>query len=70
MFAALSHAPGIFSQPPARPGLPTILRRGLAVLAAWTGLQGYRPEKHYMRGGNTQGSRSLAAARRRIAGQA
>jgi hypothetical protein len=70
MFAALSHAPGIFSQPPARPSLPRALRRSLAALAEWAGPQGYRPERHYMRGGNTRGSRSLTAAHRRIAGQA
>ncbi|MBK1662263.1 hypothetical protein [Paracraurococcus ruber] len=50
--------------------LPARLRRGLHALASWAGRGGYRPERHYMRGGTTQGSRSQAAARRGIAGDA
>ncbi len=69
MSAALSSAPGIPSMARTRATLPAALRRGLAGLAAWAGPRGYRPERHYMRGGATAGSRSLDAARARIATQ-
>jgi hypothetical protein len=70
MSAALLHASGILALPRTRSVLPATIRRGLAGLAAWAGPNGYRPERHYMRGGNTEGSRSLAMARARIAGRA
>ncbi|TCZ55408.1 hypothetical protein [Roseicella aquatilis] len=69
MIAASSHAPGIHDLPRSPSALPAVLRRGLAGLAARLGMTGYRPERHYMRGGSTPGSRSLAAAHARIAGR-
>ncbi|MDO9706889.1 hypothetical protein [Paracraurococcus lichenis] len=69
MSATLSPAPGISIPSRARNSLPATLRRSVAGLVAWAGPKGYRPERHYMRGGNTEGSRSLAAARARIATQ-
>ncbi len=69
MIAASSHAPGIQDLPRSPPVLSAALRRGLAGLAARLGVRGYRPERHYMRGGTTPGSRSLAAAHARIAGR-
>jgi hypothetical protein len=47
-----------------------LFSRSLARLVGWAGPEAYRPEQHYMRGGTTEGSRSLAAARRQIAGRA
>ncbi|TDH61288.1 hypothetical protein E2C06_17430 [Dankookia rubra] len=52
-----------------RPTLPGALRRGIAGLAGLIRPDRYRPERHYMRGGNTEGSRNLAMARGRIAGR-
>lgn len=69
MFAALASTPGIQVFPRSRPALPAALRRGLANLAGLVGRDRYRPERHYMRGGNTEGSRNLAMARARIAGR-
>lgn len=69
MSATLSQPASLLPLPSARASLPAALRRGLASFAAWAGPGGYRPERHYMRGGNTEGSRSLAAARARIAAQ-
>ena len=73
MSAAILLAPGISAlaaTPRARASQAGILRRGLAQLFAWAGPGGYRPERHYMRGGTTEGSRSLALARAQIAGRA
>ena len=70
MSAALSHASGISVLAAPRASRPGLLRRGLAGLLAWAGPDGYRPERHYMRGGNTEGSRTLDRARRQIAGRA
>jgi hypothetical protein len=69
MFAALASSSGILTLPRSRPALPAALRRGLAGLAGMVGANRYRPERHYMRGGNTEGCRNLAAARARIAGR-
>jgi hypothetical protein len=69
MFAALASTSGILLLPRRRPTLPAALRRGLAGLVGWAGPSRYRPERHYMRGGNTEGSRNLAMARARIAGR-
>ena len=69
MFAALSLPSRPNLLPRRRAALGAGLFKGLAGLAAWAGLGLYRPERHYMRGGTTQGSRSLAAARARIARQ-
>jgi hypothetical protein len=79
MFATLASNPlissslvsgaGILVLSRSRPALPAALRRGLAGLAGLVGPNRYRPERHYMRGGNTEGSRSLAMARGRIAGR-
>lgn len=76
MFAALASHPllsspsmsnrGVLILPRSRPVLPAALRRGLAGLAGLAGLVGskrYRPERHYMRGGTTEGSRCQARAR-------
>jgi hypothetical protein len=60
---------GITFLPRSRPSLPGSLRRGLAGLAGLVRPDRYRPERHYMRGGNTEGSRNLAMARARIAGR-
>ena len=55
------------ARPPAaaarRPGraAPERAKRLLHLLSAWTD-GGYRPERHYMRGGRTEGAKSLAAA--------
>ncbi|MFZ4406169.1 MAG: hypothetical protein ACOYOH_02455 [Paracraurococcus sp.] len=69
MVAALAYPSRPTLLPRRRAALRGGLFKGLAGLAAWAGLGVYRPERHYMRGGNTQGSRSLAAARARIARQ-
>jgi hypothetical protein len=74
MFAALASNPlisstGLIAFPRSRPALPAALRRGLAGLAGLVSPNRYRPERHYMRGGNTEGSRNLAMARGRIAGR-
>jgi hypothetical protein len=39
--------------------LPEPVKRLLRRVHAWTG-DGYRPERHYMRGGRTPGAKSLA----------
>ena len=69
MSAVLSHAPGIILLPRSRGGLRRRLAGLVGGLLPWGGAAGYRPERHYMRGGTTPGSRSLTAARARIAGQ-
>jgi hypothetical protein len=69
MFATLASSPGSLLLPRSRPALPAALRRGLAGLAGLVRPDRYRPERHYMRGGNTEGSRNLAMARARIAGR-
>lgn len=72
MFAALFPAPGISAlalPPRTRPAQVAAIRR-LAGLLAWAGPGAYRPERHYMRGGRTEGSRNLERARRQIAGHA
>ncbi|MFC7477446.1 hypothetical protein ACFQS7_24005 [Dankookia sp. GCM10030260] len=69
MFAALAFNTGILALPRSRPSLPGAFRRGLAGLAGLVRPSRYRPERHYMRGGNTEGSRNLAMARARIAGR-
>lgn len=67
MLAASSYAPGISTLPQGGPA--SALRRCLLRLSRWMRPGRYRPERHYMRGGNTHGSRSLAAAHARIAGR-
>ncbi|WP_431269899.1 hypothetical protein [Dankookia sp. P2] len=69
MFAALASHSSITLLPRSRPSLPGAVRRGLAGLAGLVRPDRYRPERHYMRGGNTEGSRNLALARGRIAGR-
>lgn len=85
MFAVLSHAPGISLLLRGRPAPSGGLRRRLAGLVGGVlprgilggvlggvapgGARGYRPERHYMRGGTTPGSRCLTAAHDRIAGR-
>lgn len=64
MSAASSQTAPHFILPRTRSFLLSALRRRLAGLAFWS--TAYRPERHYMRGGTTEGSRSLAAARHRI----
>ena len=70
MFAALASQSAILVLPRSRPALPAAIRRSLAGLAGLVSPNRYRPERHYMRGGHTEGSRSLAMARARIAGRA
>src|SRR3954468_852246 len=73
MSAAILLAPGISAlaaTPRTRPTQAGMLGRGLANLIAWAGPGGYRPGPHYMRGGMTEGSRSLTLARAQIAGRA
>ena len=72
MSAAILLAPGISAlaaTPRTRSSQAGAVRRGFARLMAWAGPGGYRPERHYMRGGMTEGSRSLALARAQIAGR-
>jgi hypothetical protein len=69
MLAASSYASGISTLPHGVPARPSPLRRCLMLLSAWVQPRRYRPERHYMRGGSTIGSRSLAAAHARIAGR-
>jgi hypothetical protein len=70
MSAALSHIPALSGLAIIRPTRPGSIRRGIACLLAWAAPSGYRPERHYMRGGTTEGSRSLDRARRQIARRA
>jgi hypothetical protein len=66
MSAVRPQAPSPFSLAPVPrtgPALASALRRSLGSLVACLGFRSYRPEQHYMRGGTTRGSRSLAARR-------
>lgn len=73
MFAALTSLPvlsspgmanrGALVLPRNRPLLPIMLRRSLSNLAGLLRTKRYRPERHYMRGGRTEGSRCQARER-------
>lgn len=66
MSAAISETRSPFTLPRPWASLRMALRHLAVTLARPSH---YRPERHYMRGGRTEGSRSLAMARARIAGQ-